>query len=655
MTALLGIDTGGTFTDFVYYNNGQLSVHKELSTPAAPEEAILKGIEALGISLQGLLVIHGSTVATNAVLEGKGARTVYITHHGLKDVLSIGRQSRAELYNLQPLPIDPPVESSACLETAGRLSASGELLEPLTDDHISTIMAQLQALQPQAVAINFLFSYLDDSQEVKLAEALPVEYFVSYSADILPQVREYERGMATWLNAYIGPVMQRYLSQLEYDLKPARLAVMQSSAGTINASLAGQRAVNLLLSGPAGGLKAAQFVGRQLQNERLLTFDMGGTSTDVALINGDINLTSAGRIGSYPVAVPMVDMHTIGAGGGSIACLDEGQMLHVGPASAGASPGPACYGQGGDYATVTDANVVLGRLPASSRLGGRLAIDVNAARAVIQKLATAMSCDIREAAEGIIRIANEHMVQALKAISVQKGCDPRDYTLVCFGGAGGLHVCELADILQISRIVIPQNGGVLSAFGMLVTPARRFLKRSVIMDIDTFDRAELDLLFEQMAAEGSEALQEEGVPVAAISTTYYLDLRYKGQSSSLTVQYHLNNNDMAAAKREFIRQHRLIYGHVLSQAIEISDISVSVSGPERLQVPSFNKKTKKHGEPNTEKHAEADIVVIERDLMTDNMTLQGPLIIMEALATTYVAPGWQCSQGRDGHLELLLN
>jgi N-methylhydantoinase A len=655
MVALLGIDTGGTFTDFVYYNKGELSVHKELSTPDAPEQAILQGINTLGLSLQGLLVIHGSTVATNAVLESKGAQTVYITHHGLKDVLTIGRQARAELYNLQPQPIPTPLAESACLETGGRISAKGELLDPLTDEHINIIINQLEAIQPQSVAINFLFSYIDDCQEVKLAEALKEQYFVSYSADILPQVREYERGMATWMNAYIGPVMQRYLSQLEHDLKPAQLAVMQSSAGTIDAQHAGKRAVNLLLSGPAAGLMAAQYVGRQLHNERLLTFDMGGTSTDVALIDGEINLTSAGKIGPYPVAVPMVDMHTIGAGGGSIAYLDEGQMLHVGPASAGANPGPACYGLGGEFATVTDANVVLGRLPADLRLGGHMPIDADASLAVVKKLAITMKCGVREAAEGIVRIANEHMVQALKAISVQKGCDPRDYTLVCFGGAGGLHVCELAETLQMTRIVIPQNGGVLSAFGMLVTPARRFMKRSVIMGIETVKQAELCTLFEQMAQEACAALSDEGVDRDEISISYYLDLRYVGQSNSLTVKYHLNNNDIMTSRQQFISRHRSIYGHDLSQPIEISDISVSATGPERFQAPSTGKIFEKHRRYNAESQSQADIDVIARHAIPLDKRLSGPLIITEALATTYVGRGWRCQQGRGGHLELLLN
>lgn len=346
---LLGVDTGGTFTDFVLFDGDTIRVHKCLSTPHAPEEAILQGIQELGLEPQSLTMIHGSTVATNAALEGKGVRTVFITNHGLADMLTIGRQARAELYNLQPSQTTPPVPRELCLETGGRLGADGSVIEALSGADIETLVSQLKQLKPEAVAINLLFSFLDDEFEKRIEAAIaaeiPEEIFVSRSSAILPEYKEYERGITTWLNAWVGPLVERYLQRLRQGLPDTTITVMQSSGGTIAAEQAGALAVHMLLSGPAGGLAGAQYIGRDAGREKLLTFDMGGTSTDVALIDGDLRLTNEGHIGPYPVAVPMVDMHTIGAGGGSIAYLDAGGLLQVGPESAGAAPGPACYGQ----------------------------------------------------------------------------------------------------------------------------------------------------------------------------------------------------------------------------------------------------------------------------------------------------------------------
>ncbi|NIR99194.1 MAG: hydantoinase/oxoprolinase family protein, partial [Gammaproteobacteria bacterium] len=368
---LLGVDTGGTFTDFVLSDgDGALRIHKLLSTPQAPEEAIVQGVRELGLDRgEDLRVIHGSTVATNAVLEGKGARTALITNRGLADMLSIGRQVRHALYDLQPRPTSPPVPPELCLETGGRLDAQGRVIEPLTDADLEELRRKLRALAPEAVAINLLFSFLDERFERAVEGIVPEGVFVSRSSAVLREYKEYERGVTTWLNAYVGPLVDGYLQRLQAALAPAALAVMQSSGATIEARQAGRQAVHLLLSGPAGGLSGARYVARRAGREQVLTFDMGGTSTDVALIHGEPQLTSEGHIGGYPVAIPMVDMHTIGAGGGSIAWVDAGGLLQVGPRSAGAHPGPACYGRGGEAPTVTDAHLVLGRLRPEAFLG----------------------------------------------------------------------------------------------------------------------------------------------------------------------------------------------------------------------------------------------------------------------------------------------
>ncbi|MBS1202429.1 MAG: N-methylhydantoinase A/acetone carboxylase, beta subunit, partial [Chromatiaceae bacterium] len=401
---LIGIDTGGTFTDFVVWNEGEVRIHKVLSTPKAPEQAILRGIAELGLSPAGLSMVHGSTVATNAVLEGKGVRTLYLGNRGLEDLLTLGRQARADLYDLQPPPRRPPVCADLCLGTGGRLAADGTWVEPLTAADLCALTEAVARLAPQAVAINLLFSYLNDSAEREIAESLPATLFVSRSSEVLPVTGEYERGIATWLNAWVGPVVADYLDRLAEGLDGARISVMQSSGEAIAADQTARHAARLLLSGPAGGLAGAAFAAAAGGVRRLLTIDMGGTSTDVAAIDGEPRLTTTGRIAGFPIALPMVDMHTIGAGGGSIARVDSGGLLLVGPESAGADPGPACYRRGGTLPTVTDANLVLGRLDPEGFLGGRMPLDTEAARRAIRPVAQRLGLSVEAAALGIVRI-----------------------------------------------------------------------------------------------------------------------------------------------------------------------------------------------------------------------------------------------------------
>jgi N-methylhydantoinase A len=499
---IVGIDTGGTFTDLVLWHDGSIRTHKVLSTPAAPEQAILQGIAELGLEPAGLHVVHGSTVATNAVLEGKGVRTLYVANRGLADVLSIGRQARPDLYDLQPPARCPPVPPELCFETGGRLSADGQWVEPLSRIDLDELEAAIARLAPEAVAINLLFSYLDDSAERALAGSVPEDVFVASSSEILPLAGEYERGIATWINARIGPLVERYIRRLATGLTGAQVSVMQSSGEAVTASRAARHTSRLLLSGPAGGLAGAAFVAAETGCLRLLTFDMGGTSTDVAVVDGEPRLTTDGRIAGFPIALPMVDMHTIGAGGGSIARLDAGGMLRVGPESAGADPGPACYGRGGHEATVTDANLVLGRLDANRFLGGRMRLDSEAARAALAGLAQGTGLSIEEAALGVVRLADEHMARALRVISVQRGLDPRDFVLTSFGGAGGLHVCALAEALGMSRALVPVHAGVLSALGMVVTPAGRTLTRTRLGLLDGADDLEIEAALSELAESG---------------------------------------------------------------------------------------------------------------------------------------------------------
>ena len=656
MKIFLGVDTGGTFTDFVLYRDGQLTTHKVLSTPKAPEQAILQGMDELGLleeknlSVVPLSVIHGSTVATNAVLEGKGVKTVFITNRGFKDMLSIGRQTRRELYNLQPKKIAPPVASDYCLETGGRLSAQAEVIEDLTEDDLQSLKQQVAELKPQAVAINCLFSYLDDKFEKAIEAALPAELFISRSSAVLPEFKEYERGITTWLNAYVGPLVEGYLQRLANGVANASITVMQSSGGTIAAQQAGKEAVHMLLSGPAGGLAAARFMGEQAGCNQLLTFDMGGTSTDVAMIDGELQLTSEGKIGDYPVAVSMVDMHTIGAGGGSIARVDAGGLLQVGPESAGADPGPVCYGQGGIEPTVTDANLVLGRLRPDAFLGGSMQLDVAVARNAIEPIAQSLQLSIEEAASGVIRLANEHMAHALRVMSVQRGIDPRELTLVSFGGAGGLHVCALAEALNMKRALVPIYAGVLSAMGMLVAPRARQLSRSIIGLLDDVGQADINTQLQQLAQQGMAALTAEGVAEQTIESEYSVDLRYQGQSYYLNIPW----TNIAEAKQAFHNLHESRYGHQLDLPVELVNVRVALrSQHEPLTLITLSAQQSAQATLHVTLYGvNGDVPIYVRDELAAQQIIKGPALITETVSTTWLAPDWQATVDEVGNLLL---
>jgi N-methylhydantoinase A len=647
---IVGIDTGGTFTDLVLWRDGLVRTHKVLSTPAAPEKAILLGIAELGLDPAGLHVIHGSTVATNAVLEGKGVRTLYVANRGLGDLLSIGRQARPDLYDLQPPARLPPVPPELCVETGGRLGADGRWVEPLTAADLDALKATVARLAPEAVAINLLFSYLNDSAERTLEDAMPEGLFVARSSEVLPLVGEYERGIATWINARIGPIVARYIGRLADGLSGARVSVMQSSGEAVTATQAARHTARLLLSGPAGGLAGAAFAAAHTGCPRLLTFDMGGTSTDVAVVDGEPRLTTDGRIAGFPVALPMVDMHTIGAGGGSIARLDAGGMLLVGPESAGADPGPACYDRGGREATVTDANLVLGRLDPNGFLGGRMRLKPDAARAALARLGQAMGISAEEAALGVIRLADEHMARALRVISVQRGLDPRDFILTSFGGAGGLHVCALADALGITRALVPVHAGVLSALGMLVTPAGRTLTRTRLGLLAEAGDAEIEAALGALAESGIAELKQEGLARGDLRVERSLDLRYRGQSHTLNLPW----DGVAETISAFHGRHREHYGHRLDLPVELVNLRVRVRGPiANLVLPPIvpSGRTKPRGS-STAYGCPTPVTCWTREEIGKGHELLGPAIIADALATTWLAPGWRADLDEVGNLML---
>ena len=648
----MGIDAGGTFTDFVALHppaSGKpVQVHKTLSSPDAPERAILRGIAEMGLQQAltdgQLCIVHGSTVATNAALEDKGARTVFVTNCGFADLLEIGRQTRPKLYALQQPPARTKVPRELCVEVPGRIDAKGNEIEALSDAAIAEAVADIVALQPDAVAINLLFSFLAPASETRLQaalrDALP-DCFISRSSEVLPEYKEYERGIATWLNASLGPVVYRYLSALAAALGDTPLQIMQSSGETIAAREAALAAVKLLLSGPAGGLTALHRLGEELGTQRFISFDMGGTSTDVALLDGAPATTNEGTIAGLPVGVPMVDMHTIGAGGGSIAYLDAGGMLQVGPRSAGAVPGPVCYGQGGTEVTVTDAHVVLGRIEPNAALAGNLRLDVAAAMQAMASFAQAMGVDVKTAAEGVLAVANEEIAAAIRLISVNRGFDPAQFRLTSFGGAGGLHVCALAEAMNMTRALVPANGGVLSALGMILARPGRQLSRTVTAPLAQLSDTEIEQGLTQLAEQGREALRAEGQAQTSEAEAS-VDLRYTGQSYTLNAPW--RSREQASA--DFVAQHQRRFGYAHDTELEIVNLRVKVAA--LGEQPDYPKAGSEHASAEPQSGA---IPSLQRAQL-GQASHKGPLVISERAATTYVADGWQVRVDALGNLDL---
>ena len=485
---VIGVDTGGTFTDFIALApNGKVYTHKRLSTPKDPGQAVLEGLDELLSQLEQagqlgqpaseatpaslekdreLRLVHGSTVATNAVLERKGARTALLVTSGFRDLLLIGRQHRKELYELMPEAPTPLIPRDLTFEVHERVGPSGDVVIPLAEDSVREVLPALSHMGVQSVAVVFLHSYAEPDHERRVAELLREHgFFVSASHEILPEHREYERASTTALNAYVSPIMQRYLGRLSLAAEEkgfGNLRVMQSSGGVTDASSAGRLGVHTILSGPAGGVVGAFKAAVAAGIDHIVTFDMGGTSTDVSLVPGAPSVTTESQIQGYPVPRPVLDIHTVGAGGGSIARVDAGGAMRVGPESAGADPGPACYGRGGQDVTVTDANVLLDRLPLDSFLGGKMRLDLDAARQAGRRLADALGATVEDAAYSVLQVVASNMERAIKVISVERGYDPRDFCLVSFSGAGSLHACELARNLSIPKVLVPPFPGVLS-------------------------------------------------------------------------------------------------------------------------------------------------------------------------------------------------
>ncbi len=637
---IVGVDTGGTFTDFIYKKNGKLGVYKQLSTPSDPSSSVLSGLEHV-LDADLFKVVHGSTVATNAILERKGASVALVTNSGFEDVFAIGRQNRTELYNLCYKKPEIIVPSDLRFGVRCRVRANGETEIKFDEFSALEVVKKIEHSSVESVAVCFLFSYLNSDDEIKMGKLLEkLNIPVSLSHSILSEFREYERTSTTVVNAYISPKMKRYINRIAENIRGNELRIMQSNGGSISAEMAMDEPVRTILSGPAGGVVGAFETGKKAGRDRLISFDMGGTSTDVALIDTKLALTFESSISDMPVKVPMIDIHTVGAGGGSVAYIDEGDSLRVGPLSAGADPGPVCYGIG-EKITVTDANLYLGRLVPDYFLGGNMELDFKRVDLFFEKMAQESGLEKVELAEGIIAVANSVMEKAIRVISVERGYDPSEFTLFSFGGAGGLHAASLSGLLNIPQVFIPENPGILSAFGMLMAVIVKDYSLTVMLKQDTADIVILEKLFKPLEKKGIKELEKEGFFGENISIKRYLDMRYRGQSFEIMVPF------VADYEESFHALHKKHYGYSnKNREIEIVTLRLRSSGvPEK---PEF--KAKKYMGEKPEKKAfagkrgvifdknihEADL--IKREYLKNGNIIKGPAIILEYTSTVVVPP-----------------
>lgn len=650
----IGVDTGGTFTDFFIVKEDVVRIKKIPSTPERPSLAILDGITPFLKSKPSPQIIHGTTVATNSLLENKGGRVALITTQGFEDILIIGRQTRHQLYSLVGEKKISLIPKKCCLGVEERILADGTIEKDLSLHELKKICEKIKKLGIDAVAVSLIHSYKNPIHEKIIAKILKKEKFMtSISSQILPEYREYERTLVTTVNAYLMPVMSQYLTELRNRLKGTQLSIMQSNEGHILPSTAKQEPLRTALSGPAGGVVAAHYMAKSAGFRNVITFDMGGTSSDVSLLDGKIRRTTEGRIGEFPIRLPMIDIHSVGAGGGSIAYLDEGGALRVGPQSAGADPGPACYGKG-DMPTVTDANLVLGRLAPDFFLGGEMKIFPKKSAAAVTKLGRIMKKTILETAQGILTIANANMEKAIRVISVERGFDPRNFSLISFGGAGGMHAVEIAEQLGIKKVIIPKNAGVLSAIGLLLADSIKDYSASMLKPADEANKTELHKLFISLERKGVRDMKKEGFSEKDLIFALALDLRYSGQSYEITIPISKDDIDKSAYSSKFHKAHQKLYSyHHPNRSVEIVNIRLRIVGP------SKKIKLKKYLPGGSDplgaflnkqelfflgkKYTAA---VYERLALASGNIINGPALVCDSESTTFLPPAYTLTVDR---------
>lgn len=654
----LGVDVGGTFTDLVLFDPaaGTLRVLKTPSTPRNQSEGILAGISGLGIEASKLArMVHGTTVATNTALERDGARLAVLITAGHKDVLVVGRGNRMAMYNIKAPPVRPLVPRSQCIEVSERLRVDGSVVRPLDEAEVETIAGRLADEGVDAVAICFLHSYANPQHEKRcaaiVAKRLP-SAMVTTSSEVLPEFREYERFTTTALNAYVAPRMRRYLGDLRGRLSQAGmaapLAIMTSNGGSLPAPRVEAMPVLSMLSGPAAGVIAAAHVGSAAGYPDLITCDMGGTSTDVCLVRGGTyGMTTEGRVGAFPIKIRQIDINSIGVGGGSIAALGTGGYLTVGPRSAGAVPGPACYGRGGIEPTISDANVVLGRLGIDRPLGGEIELDRRAALAAIAGLAERVSVGPVEMAEGVLRIAAVSLAGAIKEVSVMRGIDPRDFALLPFGGAGPLHAAAVADELGMRTVVVPPLPGNFSALGLLIADVRRDFVRTRVTAAAKTAIEDVRATLRDLVRDGEAELAAAGFATDRQRFAASLDMRYSGQSFELSVPVAVDVAGMEEIKQAFADVYAARYGAATGAAIEIVSYRLAAWGlSDKPQLPAADQAGRSLQAAAIGSRAvvfdgrEHEVMIFARERLPLGEAVKGPALIEEGGSTTVVPPAW---------------
>ncbi len=647
----VGVDTGGTFTDFVIWRDGQLVNRKVLSTPQDPSLAIFEGVSDILEGSPAVFIVHGTTVATNALLEQKGGRIALITTAGFEDVLAIGRQTRRNLYGLQPESRFELIPARRRFGLRERTLASGRIETPAGRVEARRIIQRIKRTGAEAVVVCLLHSYANPrNEEIVAAELEGSGLLFTISSRLLPEHREFERTSTTAVNAYLMPVMDRYLGELERRLGRADLRIMQSNEGYISPARARIEPIRTALSGPAGGVVGAHALAHAAGFPNVISFDMGGTSTDVSLIEGAIRRTHESRVGDFPIRLPIIDIHSVGAGGGSIASTDRGGSLRVGPQSAGADPGPACYGKG-ELPTVTDANLCLGRLDPDFFLGGKMKILPERSLKAVSRLARAIGKSPLETALGIVAIANANMEKAIRVISVERGIDPRAFALFSFGGAGGMHAVEMAAHLGMLSVIVPRNAGVLSAFGLLMSDPVKDYTKSLMRTDAQVSLAGLEKAFQGLEEKAERDMAEDGFAPADIVLERSLDCRYVGQSYEIDVPFRKARALDQAFSESFHRRHKRLYSYRHDRRpIEIVNLrikAVAVTPKIPLERAPRGKSLDPRALVKKQRMHTGRVVrdgsVYDRSRLGSGNLLSGPALIIDPESTTFLPPGYKAA------------
>ncbi len=659
-TIRVGVDTGGTFTDFVIWRDGRLSNRKVLSTPRDPSQAILEGLGDLLDDSPALFIVHGTTVATNALLQRRGGRIALITTAGFEDVLAIGRQTRRDLYALRPESRFELIPAERRFGLRERTLASGRVERPADPAEVDRLIRKIVRSGADAVAVCLLHSYADPgNEEIVAARLARAGLLFAVSSRLLPEHREYERTATTAVNAYLMPVMDRYLGELDRRIGRADLRIMQSNEGYLTPARARVEPIRTALSGPAGGVVGARALARAAGYPDVVSFDMGGTSTDVSLIEGGIRRTHESRIGDFPIRLPLIDIHSVGAGGGSIAYADRGGSLRVGPRSAGADPGPACYGRG-DLPTVTDADLCLGRLDPDFFLGGRMTIQPDRSRSAVSRLARAIGLSPLETAAGVVAIANANMEKAIRVISVERGIDPRAFALFSFGGAGGMHAVEMAAHLGLATVLVPHNAGVLSAFGLLMSDPVKDYAKSLMKTDAQVTLAGLGAAFRALEKRCRMDMAEDGLAAADLLLERSLDCRYLGQSYEIDVPFRTAPTLGRAFLESFHRRHERLYSYrhddrpveIVNLRLKAVAVTPKIPIERRPRARALDPKALIKTQKIQAGRSSRPGSVYDRSRLRPGNAVAGPALIIDPESTTYLPPGFRAEV--DAYLDIVI-